>query len=317
MDRKGIGRREFLAAFLGGTIATGLSWLRKDVPGPARVVRWLYEASPLPDELTPLKGQLFGIDGRFSVKWGKVHPKFPGGHPDDQLAARTLLTQVGPSKYEDEPWDSSPDSHLFLLGDPQSNALSRLVLCHEEDQDGIITLERDPLYQPRYSYATYPPDSYEGPKTKRYVGGQVQERPIYEIRDHESGKSYASNDVIPGEWLNNEYLLVTRVINTWSLKTVESGKIATVFAGLHGTGTRAIDLLFSDEKLLERTNGERNKRPFYQALYRVSIQHDATQQRSFPRDIELVNVEPLELDQREIWERLKERQGHGTPNRHV
>ncbi len=296
------------------------------VPKPSvlRVWRPIYKRIAFRWQLKRLHGELFGAEGVIATKAGAAHPGYGDElHPDDKIAAeqlQSLYRHTGDAKLEDEPWLEPPVDHVFLLGDPQSNAISRLVLCYEQTE-GVFQIEKSPLFKPRWSSILYP-YNYPGLKTppqqmiKRFVDGVLQEGPVYELYDHETGDRYCSNDRQPGDWLNVDYLLVTRVLNTYSIDTVEQGKIATVFGGLHGAGTRAVGLLLGNVELLQTTNNMRESSLFYQALYRVYVENDRRNRVTRPARIELVKdkrgtdcVTPLDLDLRSIWQRVNSRSG--------
>lgn len=317
MSDRRLGRQAFLKLFRKGAIVTGAVFglevtgidIDVRVPTPLRLWRGLAQFVTPRSQLRSLHSQLFGVQGLVDTRAGAAHAAYPHQvHPDDQMAASALRSLYRPTQaieWEDKPWEGPPNNHAFLLGDPQSNALSRLVLSYRETE-GVFELDRDPLYKPRWSSILYP-HNYQAPKIKRYVAGVLREGPGYELYDHQKRKYYRSNDRDPGDWLNIDYLLVTRVLNVYSPETVESGKIAIVFGGLHGPGTRAIQLLLKEEDLLDTTDTKREDSPYYQALYRVYVRHNHSTRESYPAQIEFVGAAPLDVDQASIWNRVKRR----------
>jgi hypothetical protein len=102
-----------------------------------------------------------------------------------------------------------------------------------------------------------------------------------------------------GDQQTDDYLLVTRIPGE------APGTYVTIFAGLHGPGTRAAELLYSDgivplrelESLHDKIGFRLGRTPFFQAIFRASefdpeLKFDDTQS-DVATKLELVEAAPL------------------------
>lgn len=95
--------------------------------------------------------------------------------------------------------------------------------------------------------------------------------------------------------LETDYLLVTRMRNFLTQKALDEGKYIVSFGGTHGTATRAIELLFSDERLLAEVAPVLAGSPeAYQLLFRVSGMRHDPKRGTRANHMELVAAEPLD-----------------------
>jgi hypothetical protein len=76
--------------------------------------------------------------------------------------------------------------------------------------------------------------------------------------------------------LEEDYLLVTRLRNYLSEASLDTDHFVVSFGGTHGTGTRALNLLYKDRSVLKKVGDQLHKRPAaFQVLLRVgNMKHD-------------------------------------------
>jgi hypothetical protein len=266
-----------------------------------------------------------------------VHPLFASGelHPDNKaalLAAGSDLMTREVIRRDSLAADAT-DSSLLLFGSPVSDGLSRIIFGYSElpDREGLTL--GTPQFDLAYAW-DLDPDQLGNGLVRRLVPGKgLVKRPPWQIRDLRGG---ADPQLVPRTdsegLLQEDYLLVTRTPNFLSWDAESSGKFLVSFGGAHGTGTRAIDLLFNDRQLMARVLRElkvkSNKSTHrlggvpsaYQLLFRVSrIKHGAT--GSIPRSLELVDVVVLRNEpedwksaRRSIAPRLEAWRKTGTPS---
>jgi hypothetical protein len=146
---------------------------------------------------------------------------------------------------------------------------------------------------------------------RRFVAGRgMVERPNWRISG--PGRIYVPRVDEDGV-LMDDYLLVTRVRNYLSRNAIDEGHSITSFGGTHGTGTRALELLFRDKDILSRIAGQLRSRPgAFQMLFRVSdIDHNRTM-GSHARKIELVDDVVMLPDTDSVWRTTSEivQRGH-------
>lgn len=235
------------------------------------------------------------------------HPQFTADelHPDNMaalLAAGSDLLARSVIQRDSLATDASTSS-LLLFGSPISDGLSRNIFGYSElpDREGLVLDNRQ--FDLRYAWELDPEQLGTG-KVRRFVAGRgLVERPPWQIKDlrRESSLSRLVPQTDSNGLLHEDYLLVTRVPNFLSSDAESTGQFFVSFGGTHGTGTRAVSLLFGDRKLLREVVGQLKEKTrattgrlggiprAYQLLFRVSnIKH--TPRESIPRALELVDV---------------------------
>ncbi len=153
-------------------------------------------------------------------------------------------------------WVPHDDNSQVLLGSGASNAATEAIFGRPESPHlspgsrlhYLITLGRGQFLRWQY--------------------GQEIERQAYGICGTDRKVLVQADG--RGGWLQEDYLLVTRMPGK------VRGTVLTVFAGLHGPGTRATELLFRSlslddlRTLADCIGAEPGLTPFYQAVFRAS-----------------------------------------------
>lgn len=189
---------------------------------------------------------------------------------------------------------------LALIGSPTAEGLSRLLFGYAPDGDpDSLALHQMPLDLP-YRWVISKNEVADSAIARRFVAGRgLVERPNWRIAGPD--RIYVPR-VDEDGLLLDDYLLVTKVRNYVSLAAIDEGRFIVSFGGSHGTGTRALELLFKDRRILTDIADRLHQRPAaFQMLFRVSdIKHDRTA-GSHARTIELVG-DPIILPDRDaIW----------------
>jgi hypothetical protein len=246
-----------------------------------------------------------------------VHPLYTPGelHPDNKaalLAAGTDVLGRDPIR-RDTIEINATDNSLLLFGSPTSEGLSRVVFGYSElpDRDGL-SWDGQPL---DLAYAwELDPECVGDELIGRIVPGKgLVKRPPWQIRDLRGSRSSLLVPETDSDGLICEdYLLITRLPNFLSLDAENRGQFLVSFGGAHGTGTRAVRLLFRDKQLMKRVLEELKQRyaletgriggipKAYQLLFRVfQIKHGRA--GSMPKRLELVDVAVLR-DSPETWD---------------
>jgi hypothetical protein len=204
---------------------------------------------------------------------------------------------------------NAAESSLLLVGSPISDALSRTIFGYSEIA-GREGLSLDgPQFELFYAWDLDPERVGNG-QVRRFVAGKgLVERPPWQIRDLRGG---AAPRFVPRTnsegLLVEDYLLVTRLPNFLSPNAESKGQFLVSFGGAHGTGTRAIKLLFKNKKLMAHVVTELKSKnanitgriggtpSAYQLLFRVSkIKHGP--RGSIPRSLELLDAVVLPDDE--------------------
>lgn len=107
--------------------------------------------------------------------------------------------------------------------------------------------------------------------------------------------------------LQEDYLLVTRARNYLSTGSIDAGHYIVSFGGAHGTGTRALSILYRDRTILRKLSDQLRARPAsFQFLLRVGdIAHDPVN-GSHARSLELVGDAMILPDSDSIWRTAQE-----------
>jgi hypothetical protein len=251
-----------------------------------------------------------------------VHPLFTPGdlHPDNEaalLAASNDLLLHGTVKRDVLQVDAT-DNSLLLFGSPTSEGLSRIVFDYS-DIPGREGLEwaHPPL---DFAYAwNLDPEAVGDGRVGRFVLGKgLVERPPWQIVSFRGrGPSQLVPETDSEGLITEDYLLITRLRNFLSQSAEERGQFIVSFGGAHGTGTRAVGLLFRNRKLMrevlealktrhiEATGQLAGIPKAYQLVFRVfNIKH--SHQGSIPGALELVDAVVLPDEQR-TWDYARRR----------
>ncbi|GAA3912547.1 hypothetical protein [Actinoplanes auranticolor] len=185
--------------------------------------------------------------------------------------------------------DARLDDNLVLIGSPTSEGISRIAFgytCEELGNDSLVQANSpvDLPYRMVLNYSDVP----EGALARRYVPGrgEVARRNWRIITETEMFVPETGT----GGWLRTDYLLVTRLRNFLTAEGLAQGHSLLSLSGTHGTGTRAVELLMRDRRILRELAALTEGRSFasFQALFKVSdIEHDPVR-GSRARHIELV-----------------------------
>ena len=255
----------------------------------------------------------FGLDRPHArvYRHDSVHSLYaqsPLLHPDNLSALGTLggydylqAARAGSILVEDSAVGPL-NGDLYLIGAPSSEGLSRAVFGYFPDSEGpdSLSIDNPPLPLPfRWVLSLSSVDPTH--TAARFVAGKGRvERVNWRIAGPEGP---FVPDVGDDGLLASDYLLVTRVRNFLSTRL---DRYVTSVAGLHGTGTRAIELLLRDTTALRRL-GRALPGPdaSYQALFRVAdINHRPGGTRA--RSIDFVTAIPLAVTD-EGWQDAHDR----------
>ena len=249
---------------------------------------------------------------------GTSHHLFPGEmHPDDQIAAATLANAMSLGIKELKIVDNfitlkNLEGMVVALGSPVSNYLSRIVMTYEYiDKDPSKGLVRDK----EKSFFDLPFEfvmdadmlSKSGATAKRIIKGSVRQVPNWSLYSNIKNKLMVPIVSDDGQ-LKSDYLLITVVPNFFSKMDYDSGKTLILFAGTHGVGTKAVELLFRDEKLLKKLLKQVEHVDYWQAVIKVDkvIPRIGKKKRAEPFSIsEKIHCAPIHFKRSQFEEKLK------------
>jgi hypothetical protein len=247
-----------------------------------------------------------------------VHPLYKLGqiHPDN-LAALSVAGSDAlirkPAVQDNLETDAAARS-LLLFGSPTSEGLSRIAFDYDRIPGVEGLTRRGGVIDLPYVWELDPNRLGPGRVGRQVPGKGIVERPAWQINDlrGSGGRQPLRPEADAAGMISEDYLLVTRMRNFLSEEALGLGRFLVSFGGAHGTGTRAVELLLRDRKLLAnvleclrekqvQTTGRVGGVPkAYQLLFRVSkIKHGP--KGSIPHALELVDAAILP-DRDQVWD---------------
>lgn len=219
--------------------------------------------------------------------------------------------QTGRLRIEDE-LRAHITHDLVLIGSPTAEGLSRAIFGYVPDGDAdSLALSDAPVDLP-YRWVLSKNEVAEGAVARRFVPGRgMVERPNWRLQGPR--RSYVPRVDEDGV-LMEDYLLVTKLRNYLSPVALDDGRAVISLGGTHGTGTRAIGLIFRDDDVLRELVEQLRSRPAaFQMLFRVGdIAHDP-ETGSRARTIELVENAVVLPDNDSVWRAAAQTLGRNLP----
>lgn len=280
-----------------------------------RLVKWVKEKveqrgeQKLEEKNFKLVAQLFGIEGNVGLRPSGEHPQFGTRiHPDDQETLFYLTGLINSDKLKAQGrWIVSPEPayNIICLGGPVANLITRQNMGYQRRGDEFLRLSDFPINFP----FLFDLSKKVRRVTKRYTGGRVHKEYNWPII---TPSGLIDSKVTRQGWLDESYLIITRMPNLSNESTWREAKDLLIISGTHGTGTRAVEQLFGDQEALSAIVSDIGGARYYQSLLRIpSINHDVQRRDSFPSGIEHIKSEALLIDNERIdsWFRKIKEQG--------
>lgn len=242
------------------------------------------------------------------------HPllDLPGPHPDDVAAFAVL---AGPalahaarcrSLHEERGLATPLRENLVTIGSPEVDPVLRLALDYRRKDHKPGYEYRGTTVSPPYRWHE-DPEAVEATCYRAVAGVGIVERPNWPlIHNGPDGESRLVPQTGRDGLLLNDWLVVTVMPNFLTQEALQGGKRLINVAGLHGVGTRAIELAFRDRDLLiglEQRLGSRSQ--YFQAVFEAAeLRHDPVRGARATR-VRLHDVVPLEIS----WDRWEAASG--------
>ena len=136
------------------------------------------------------------------------------------------------------------------------------------------------------------------PIIKRYTGGKIHKEQNYPII---TPSGLMHSNVAEDGWIEESYLIITRMPNLSNEMAWNQKKDLLIFSGTHGTGTRAIELLFKEKAVLKDILDEIGESKYFQSLLLVpEIIHDDKKHDSLPSNIKHLKSEPMVINDNRV-----------------
>ena len=228
-----------------------------------------------------------------------THPIYEDGQvPAADIAAFTHLVDPGfaveygdPSQYLKDDAGVDAESDLVLFGSPESETLTRALFGYKHDHNGTLTYtETLPL-----AFRWLEDPSKVSIYCMQYrPGGAIAVRPNWPLVSCE--QEFREYPMLRNGWLDEDYLIITRVPNFVSDRARQAGRAILSIAGLHGIATRSIGLVLANEALVEELVDFVSRNPWFQAVVKVtSISHEDVAAGSMATRVELYRMKAIEL----------------------
>lgn len=207
-------------------------------------------------------------------------------HPDDLQAAHLAEDalrplSVAPVRPVPGLFDAQTlDGCLLVFGGGTSNVLARLM---QEERKAETVQDYVRVQQPVLGLR-YVPTCELSKETVQIAGQEFERR--YGLKDTETGKVlFPQTD--QKNRLTRDYLLVTVIPNILSADSYRRGDKIVLLGGMHGMGTVASSLLWSNEPVLRQISNEVGESAAWQAVIETG---DVVHENKRPRAASLANV---------------------------
>lgn len=242
MSQEGLSRRDFLSSirtYTGGFVS-GLA--ASYISGHLPIVDLNSLFSPYSERNFT---NLFLAKQKLAIHCGAAHYLVKGTHSDNSVIGGVVadcmsdFMDMNPSE-EAESFQLQPDCDWVLVGSPSSNVISKQALGYGKMlHEGPIVLPNGLRYYYKFGEEMHDVRRFD-------AGGTLQEQALETyICDSKMGSKFG---VDPGGWIEEDYLLITRIPRS----TNNGVQHTTVVGGLHGTGTRGLELLLKQDVLSKR-----------------------------------------------------------------
>jgi excisionase family DNA binding protein len=254
-------------------------------------------------EPVPALNEMFPEWRSFHLVPGMVHPVY-GEHPDILKAQGDIAQLLLPDgmqpkllSWTDLPY-VRPDTNLFLIGGPLSNAVSRKWRTFEMREDdsssgrGRLYLPGGPISELRWEFDYRKPDD-RMPRPQRYINGLLnvsEPKFILDANRPNSPHPIQAKLQSDTDLLATDFLLVTYIPNR--LDGGGGAHMILDIADLHGLGDQAFALIGEQEGLRKELYDATFKRGMrsFQVLYEVPVMNDLSAQVTKPGVPRLIDV---------------------------
>lgn len=246
---------------------------------------------------------IFGrFDGFGIISIGGEHPDlqkpFPRLHPDNIQAVIQMLSLLESKEVEIEDrifeihCNSFEFKHnIISIGSAKSTLTTRLLEGYKGSDARYLTT--DPSLRLRWQFLVDERRLFG--LSKRYLEGKQWVRPNHELIDNESYNNYAPILDFDG-WLKEDLMLISKLPNSITLDATYMGSsYGIIIEGSHGIGTRGIELLVNNNDILMDLRNKVNENKYWQALYKIGVEHDDITRTSYPCSIKPISSDYISI----------------------
>ena len=247
---------------------------------------------------------IFGTFDSFGlISIGGEHPDlqkpFPRLHPDNIEAVLQMLSLLETEEVDVKNGIFEIHSNSFELGhnivsigSAKSTLTTRLLEGYRGSDARYLT--RDRSVHLRWEFLV--DERKLSAISKRYLEGKEWIRPNHELIDNES-KDYNNNAPILdfNGWLKEDFMLVSKLPNNITADAIHIGSYGIIIEGSHGIGTRGLELLVNNKDMLIDLRNKINDNRYWQALYKVKVEHDDVTRTSYPHSIKPISCNYISL----------------------
>ncbi|NOU46928.1 MAG: helix-turn-helix domain-containing protein [Bacteroidales bacterium] len=174
------------------------------------------------------------------------------------------------TKTDNLPTNVFLDGDIIAIGSPTSDEVALKVFDFSGERYSLIKNKNSIIELPINFILNKEAIDYPNSFGKRFVAGVEKKMPNWPITIE--GELLFPKTTNEG-WLMTDYLLITRVPNILSKRSIVLGREIISIAGTHGVGTEAIGLVLNDLNLLKILNKNITSRYFQILIPVLSIEH--------------------------------------------
>jgi hypothetical protein len=255
---------------------------------------------PVPPGADALLRQLFFVGGRdtyTALLPAADHPAKPLRtwqcfYELEMDAAQTYVSRFFPNTRFHRVWDFPrvrPSDDLVIIGSQVSNASARAFLGQVQQQEPLFYIEQGG-WRTELHWNLFTPKGARVTTVREFRGRRGSQAHVFVERG--SSARYRSQIDPEGTRYVDDYLLVTALPRRKGRR-----ERALVFCGLHGAGSRALDLILREppSEPLEAAARQIGGAPHFQMLLRVGTMPDERGE-SMPCSLELVEGRALVIE---------------------
>ncbi len=226
----------------------------------------------------------------------------PRPHPDNLLPATQFLSGLG-IRFEQAERIDPGSADLLAMGEPTSDRLAQWIFPSAANPN------QNPLGLPvTYAYTN------DERVVSRFVEGREYRSPLRGINHPQrfrNGPRLVDADLRNSQFQCDDYLVITALPNFFDSDVLSNGNRIVIAGGVHGIGTRAFPMLFSEQHIWQKLEPllEEHQDSYFQAVFHIEdVVHEDSVSRpgsiEFSPEVDFYSLKDRDEDLRAIVKHL-------------